>query len=176
MTHKYNTACRQCLSLMHCARMPCYIRGPWPLPPLAVVTWVDDLGQVEPHPPGTVMHEPPTPLWIWCDRWERQWGALACSLVNFRLGTFAYKSSLGNFSLGTLAWPGRNHPPTPIYIRMAKLYIYYMYISVLAQVQLQARVKNPIPLTLPNVNFTHLYSHVRDGSRRRTLDAKTMCH
>ena len=71
MTHKYNTACRQCLSLMQCARMPCYICGPWPLPPLAVVTWVDDLGQVEPHPPGTVMHEPPTPLWIWCDRWER---------------------------------------------------------------------------------------------------------
>jgi hypothetical protein len=104
MTHKYNTACRQCLSLMHCARMPCYIRGPWLLPPLAVVTWVDDLGQVEPHPHGTVMHEPPTPLWIWCDRWERQWGALELSLVNFRLGTFAYKFSLRNFSLGTFAW------------------------------------------------------------------------
>jgi hypothetical protein len=51
--------------------MQCYICGRWPLPPLAVVTWVDDLGQVEPHPPGTVMHEPSTPLWIWCDRWER---------------------------------------------------------------------------------------------------------
>ena len=74
------------------------------MPPLAIVTWVDDLGQVEPHPPGTVMHEPPTPLWIWCDRWERQWGALELSLVNFRLGTFAYKFSLGNFSLGTFAW------------------------------------------------------------------------
>ena len=85
MTHKYSTACRQCVSLMQCARMPCYKCGPWPLPPLAVVTWVDDLGQVELHPPGTVMHEPPTPLWIWRDRWERQWGALELSLVNFRL-------------------------------------------------------------------------------------------
>ncbi len=84
--------------------LPCYICGRWPLPPLAVVTWVDDLGQVEPHPPGTVMQEPSTPLWIWCDRWERPWGALDFSLVNFRLATFAYISSLGNFSLGTFAW------------------------------------------------------------------------
>jgi len=52
--------------------MPCYICGSWPLPPLAVITWVDDLGQVEPPPPGTVMHAPPAPLWLWCDRWERQ--------------------------------------------------------------------------------------------------------
>ena len=40
---------------MHCARMPCYICGRWPLPPLAVVTWVDDLGQMEPPPPETVI-------------------------------------------------------------------------------------------------------------------------
>ena len=63
--------------------MPCYICGSWPLPPLASVTWVVD-GQVELPLPGTVMHAPPVPLWIWCDRWERQWGegwACLCNLV-----------------------------------------------------------------------------------------------
>ena len=70
--------------------MPCYICERWPLPPLAVVTWVDDLGQVAPPPPWVTLHAPPAPLWIWCDRLERHWGeaglayALACAFADGR--------------------------------------------------------------------------------------------
>ena len=109
--------------------MPCYICGRWGQPPLATLTWLSDSndpdGWYDPPPPGAIIHRPSAPLWLFCDRWERQWGTgwiCLCTLVCVRKWERAQSERAGS-SRGCIANQARTAQPIPTHSTISK-YLY----------------------------------------------------